>query len=65
MAYRNLGFRFPEKTTAELADMIVKYGPTGTTYVNAIAAGTMVRDKTTGVLMTYNGLAWVAGVNII
>lgn len=65
MAYRNFGLSVRGFTTAELADLVSKYGAAGTVEAGAIRQGTIVRDTTTGGLKTYDTSsdAFVAGVD--
>lgn len=56
MAFRNHGYyRLPEKTTTQIAAMVAAYGPTGTLTPNSIAPGAMIRNVTTGEIVTYDG----------
>lgn len=60
MAYRNVGPAVRSYTTAQITDLVARFGPTGTQEVDAIAPGTTVWDSTTGSSKTYNGTTFVA-----
>ena len=55
MAFRNIGTRLRNYTTAEIAALVAKFGPTGTQDANAIRVGTLVFNTTTSKVMFYNG----------
>lgn len=55
MAFRNVGTSLRNYTTAQLAALVAKFGPTGTQEVGAIKPGTLVFNTTTTKVMVYNG----------
>lgn len=55
MAFRNVGTSLRNYTTAEIAALVAKFGPTGTQDANSIRVGTLVFNTTTSKVMFYNG----------
>lgn len=60
MAYRNFGPASRSYTTAQITDIVTRFGPTGTQEANAIKPGTTVWDETAGTAKTFNGTTFVA-----
>ena len=55
MAFRNVGLSLRNYTTAQIAALVVRFGPTGTQEVGAIKPGTLVFNTTTTKVMMYTG----------
>ena len=60
MAFRNIGPATRTYTTAQITDLITRFGPSGTQEADAIKPGTVVWDSTTGTQKIYNGTTFVA-----
>jgi hypothetical protein len=59
MGLRSFGPVARNLTTTQIADIITKYGPTGTIEPNAIRLGTMLYDVTLNKLMIFTGTTFV------
>jgi hypothetical protein len=55
MAFRNVGLSLRNYTTAQIAALVARFGPTGTQEVGAIKPGTLVFNTTTTKVMMYTG----------
>lgn len=59
MVFRNVGLSLRSYTTAQLAALVARFGPSGTQQANAIKPGTMIWESTVGAVMVYDGTAFV------